>query len=159
MKIQIIVRKITENLGFESPLWSKNFCPFSFSFHFQILVLLFRNQIKHMENVCFYWYLICKTRYSKLVKNKHMQFFMENLKMNRKRAKIFLTLRRGEANPKFLVIFPTMIWIFMEGEGDKIKSRQAFKRDRTLLVALIRSPIFENILLSPNFFQYMSPKA
>ena len=26
-----------------------------------------------------------------------------------------------------------MIWIFMEGEGDEIKSKQASKRDRTLL--------------------------
>ena len=35
---------------------------------FWYLVLLFRNQIKHVENVCFYWYLICKTRYSKMIK-------------------------------------------------------------------------------------------
>ena len=30
-------------------------------------------------------YLICKTRYSKMVKNKDMQFLMENLKMKRKK--------------------------------------------------------------------------
>ena len=30
--------------------------------------------------------------------------------------------------------FPPMIWIFMEGEGDEIKSKQASKRDRTLPV-------------------------
>ena len=29
-----------------------------------------------------------------------------------------------------------MIWIFMEGEGDEIKSKQASKRDRTLLSKL-----------------------
>jgi hypothetical protein len=34
-------------------------------------------------------YLICKTRCSKMVKNKDMQFFMENLKMNRKRTNNF----------------------------------------------------------------------
>ena len=37
---------------------------------FCYLVLLLRNEIKHVEHVCFYWYLICKTIYSKLVKNK-----------------------------------------------------------------------------------------
>ena len=30
-------------------------------------------------------YLICKTTYSKMAKNKGMQFFMENLKMKRKK--------------------------------------------------------------------------
>jgi hypothetical protein len=33
MKIQIMGGKITENLGFKSPLWKANlFCPFFFSF-------------------------------------------------------------------------------------------------------------------------------
>ena len=32
-------------------------------------------------------YLICRIRYSKIAKNKDMQFFMEDLKMNRKRTK------------------------------------------------------------------------
>ena len=62
MEIQIMGGKITENLG------------------------LIRNQIKHDENLGFYLYLICKTRYSKMVKNKDMQFFMENLKMKRKKG-------------------------------------------------------------------------
>ena len=76
VKIQIV--KITENLGFESPLWKVKifFVLFLFIFKkftqnwvsliltiFWYLVLLFRNQIKHVENVCFYWYLICKKRY------------------------------------------------------------------------------------------------
>ena len=60
--------------------------------------------LKMFENVCFYWYLICKTRYSKMVKNKDMQFFMENLKMNKKGTKNFLTFRRGNSNPRFSVI-------------------------------------------------------
>ena len=45
--------------------------------------------------------------------------------MNRKRS--------GDLNHRFSVIFPPRIWIFMEGEGDEIKSKQASKRDRTLL--------------------------
>ena len=90
-----------------------------FFFHFQILhrkvdifyfnhfLISCRNQIKHVENFCFYWYLICKTRY--LVK----QFFIENLKMSRKRTKKILTFRSGDLNPRFSVIFPPIIWIFM----------------------------------------------
>ena len=33
-------------------------------------------------------------------------FFMENLKMNSKRTKTFLTYRSGDSNPRFSVIFP-----------------------------------------------------
>ena len=99
---------------------------------FWYLVLLFRNQIKHVENVCFYWYLICKTRHSKIIKYKDMQFFMDNLKMNRKRTIRFLTFQSRDLNLRFSVIFPPTIWIFMEGEGDEIKSKQASKRDRTI---------------------------
>jgi hypothetical protein len=58
---------------------------------------------------------------------------MESLKMSRKRTKKNLTLRSGDSNPRFLVIFSPMIGIFMEGEGDEIKSKQASKRDMTLL--------------------------
>ena len=60
-----------------------------------------------------------------MVKNKDMQIFM-----NRKRPK---TLDLLDLNPRFSVIFPPMILIFMEGEGDEIKSKQASKRDRTLI--------------------------
>ena len=35
-------------------------------------------------------------------------------------------------NPRFSVIFPPMIWIFMASEEPKIKSKQGSKRDRTL---------------------------
>ena len=39
---------------------------------------------------------------------------------------------KKNSNLRFLVTFPPMIWIFMTGEGDEIKSKQASKRDRTL---------------------------
>ena len=147
MKIQIMGGKITENLGFKSPLRKVkkflSFFLFIFKFFtqnwvsliltiFWYLVLLFRNQIKHVENVCFYWYLICKTRYSKMAKNKDIQFLRRILKWTEKGQKKCLTYRSGDSNPRFSVIFPPMIWIFMEGEGDEIKSKQTSKRDRTL---------------------------
>ena len=65
-------------------------------------------------------------------RNKDMQFFMENLKMKRKKDKFFLTFRSRDLNPRFSVIFPPMICIFTKGERDEIKSKQASKRDRTL---------------------------
>ena len=68
-----------------------------------------------------------------MVKNKGMQFFMENLKMKRKKDKNFLTFKSGDLNPRFSVIFPPMIWIFMWSEEPEIKSKQASKRDRTLV--------------------------
>ena len=41
-----------------------------------------------------------KTRYSKMVQNKDMQFFMENLKMKRKKGQNFFDLpKRGFAEP------------------------------------------------------------
>jgi hypothetical protein len=56
---------------------------------------------------------------------------MENLK--RKKDKIFLTFRSGDLNPRYSIIFPPMIWIFMWSEEPEIKSKQVSKRDRTLL--------------------------
>ena len=47
--------------------------------------------------------------------------------MNRKRTNFFMTFQSGDSNPRFSVIFPSMIWIFMEGEGDEIKSKQDSK--------------------------------
>jgi hypothetical protein len=71
MKIQIIGGKITENLRFKSPLrkvktWLFFFLFISNSSHKSVsgsfilttllyLVWLIRNQIKHVENLCFYW--------------------------------------------------------------------------------------------------------
>ena len=116
MKILIVGGKTTGDLGFKSLLRKVkkilSFFLFIFKFFtqnwtslistiFWYLVLLFRNQIKHVENVCFYWYLICKTRYSKMVKNKDMQFFMENLKMKRKRGKKIWPSLTGIWTPDF----------------------------------------------------------
>ena len=50
-------------------------------------------------------------------------------------------------NPRFSVIFPPTIWIFMEGEGDQIKSKQPSKRDRTLSKPELFSPIWILIVL------------
>ena len=68
-----------------------------------------------------------------MIKDKDIQFFIENLKMKRKKDKKFLTFWSGDLNPRFSVIFPQMIWIFMESEEDEIKSKQASKKDRTLI--------------------------
>ena len=43
-----------------------------------------------------------------------------------------MTFRSGDLNPRFSVIFPPMIWTFMESEEDEIKSKKASKKDRTL---------------------------
>ena len=67
--------------------------------------------------------------YSKMDKDKDMQFFMENLKMKRKKDKKILT---WDLNPRFSVIFPPMIWIWIWSEEPDVKSKQASKRDRTL---------------------------
>ena len=67
-----------------------------------------------------------------MVNNKDMQFFMESLKMKRKKDKKNFTFQSEDLNPRFSVIFPPMIQIVIEGEGDAIKSKQASKRDRTL---------------------------
>ena len=52
---------------------------------------------------------------------------------NEQNDKKKLTFQSRDLNPRFSVIFPPMIWIFMEGEGDEIKSTQASKRDGTLI--------------------------
>ena len=50
-----------------------------------------------------------------MVKNKDMQFCMENLKMKRKRTHIFLTFQSRDLNPRF-----SLPWF--EFQGDKNKS-------------------------------------
>ena len=67
-----------------------------------------------------------------MVKNKGMQFFIENLKMKRKKDKKILTFRSGDLNPGFSVIFPPLIWIFMGSEEDETKSKNASKKNTTL---------------------------
>ena len=70
-------------------------------------------------------WLLKQDKYSKTIKNKDMQFFMENLKMSRKRTKKNFEHPNfgGDSNSRFSVIFPPLIWI--EGEGDEIKSKEA----------------------------------
>ena len=65
--------------------------------------------------------------------------------MKRKRTKS-LTFRSGDLNPRFSVIFPPMIGIFMESEEPEIKSKQASKRDRTLKAAPEKLSILFNKL-------------
>ena len=55
---------------------------------------------------------------------------MKNLKMNKKRTEKILTFRSRDLCLRFSVTFPSMI--FIQGEGEKIKSKQAPNRDRTL---------------------------
>ena len=68
---------------------------------FKYLFLLIRNQIKHIENIWFYWYLICKTRYEKMIKDNDMQFCMKNLKMKRKKDKKIWPSLTGIWTPDF----------------------------------------------------------
>ena len=67
------------------------------------------------------WFV--KQDIKKMVKIKDTQFCVKNLKMNREKDKKILTFRSGDSNPRFSVILPPTIWIFMEGEGDEIKYR------------------------------------
>ena len=50
-----------------------------------------------------------------------MQIFIENLKMN---SAGIGQIKFDLSDPRFSVIFPPMIWIFMEVEGDEIESRK-----------------------------------
>ena len=61
-----------------------------------------------------------------MVKDKDMQFCMENLKMKRKGPNFFWPSRAGIWTPDFL-IFQPMIWIFTEGKDDGIKYKQPSK--------------------------------
>ena len=80
-----------------------------------------------------------------MVKNKGMQFFMENLKMKRKKENFFLTFWSGDLNPRFSGIFLPMIWIFIWSEELEIKWKQASERDMTLLeIFLITLTLEEN---------------
>ena len=47
--------------------------------------------------------------------------------MKRKKGQKFSTFRSGDLNPRFSVIFPPMIWIFMESEEVEIKSYKLLK--------------------------------
>ena len=58
-----------------------------------------------------------------MVKCKDMQFCMEIWKWKEKGQNCVWPFEAGIQTPDF-IIFPTMIWIFMEGKGEGIKSRQ-----------------------------------
>ena len=58
-----------------------------------------------------------------MVKHKDMQFFMENLKINRKKARNCFDLQEMGFKPQIFSKFPTHDLIFHGREGDKIKSK------------------------------------
>ena len=71
-------------------------------------------------------------------KNKDMQFLWKIWKKNKKQKKFKKKFDLPERkNPRFSVIFPPMIWIFIGSKEPDIKSKQASKRDRTLSEAKI----------------------
>ena len=52
--------------------------------------------------------------------------------MKRKKNKTNLPYRSRNLNPRFSLMSPPMIWIFIESVEPEIKSKQSSKRDRTL---------------------------
>ena len=66
-----------------------------------------------------------------MAKNKDMQLFMENLKMKRKKEQKSFDLPEQGFEPQIFSNFPTHDLNFHE--ESEIKSKQASKRDRTLL--------------------------
>ena len=59
-----------------------------------------------------------------MVKKQRYAVFYGEFENEKKKGQNFLTFRSGDLNPGFSVIFPHMIWIFMESEEDEIKSSQ-----------------------------------
>ena len=76
------------------------------------------------------WFV--KLDFQKWLKNKVFYGEFENEQKNDKKI---LTFRSRDSNPRFSVIFLPKIWIFLEGEGDEIKSKQASKRGKTLILS------------------------
>ena len=114
MKIQFMGGKITENLGFESPLQKvKKNCPFSV--HFEILhifvfnhfwISCFRNQISIKTNIFNMFYLITKQDIKKWLKSKIPSFLWRIWKWQEKKGqKIFDLLERG-FEPQIFSNFP-----------------------------------------------------
>ena len=60
----------------------------------------------------------------KMVKIKDTQFCVKKMKIKIGQKIFDRPESSGDLNPRFSVIILPMIWIFMEGEGDEIKSRQ-----------------------------------
>ena len=117
-------------VGIPAPFFLPIFKFFSQNWEYLILPFFI---FWYVENIWFYCYLIWKTWYSEMVQDKDLKFFYWEFENEKKKDKTFLTLWSGDLNPRFSVIFPPMIWIFIEGKGDKVKSKQASKIDRTLL--------------------------
>ena len=74
--------------------------------------------------------------------------------MKRKKGQKIFDLPERGFEPQIFSNFPAHDWIFMEGEGDEIKSKQASKRDRTLPL----SKLSTYLLYSSDGFQQMPPK-
>ena len=68
----------------------------------------------------------------KWLETKIYSFFYGEFEIEKKKVQKKFDLWCGDLNPRFSIIFPPIIWIFMEREGPEIKSKQASKRDRTL---------------------------
>ena len=74
------------------------------------------------------------------------------------RKKKEMTIWSGDLNPRFSVILPPMIWILMESEEPKIKSKQASKKecafgmDLNLLYMAISRVLSPYIRLTCSFF-------
>ena len=75
------------------------------------------------------WFV--KQDIQKWLKTKICSFYGE-FENEKKKGQKKLFFWSGNLNPGFSVIFLPMIWIFMKSEEDEIKSKQAYKKDRTL---------------------------
>ena len=68
----------------------------------------------------------------------------EEFENEKKKEQIFFDLpERGNLKPRFLVIFLPIIWIFMESDEPKIKSKQALKEIELCAIMVYRMSIME----------------
>ena len=74
------------------------------------------------------WFV--KQNIEKWLKKQRYAVFYGEFENEQKKDKSFLTFRSRVSNHRFSVIFPLMIWIFMEGRVTyEIKSKKASKRE------------------------------
>ena len=71
-----------------------------------------------------------------MVKLKDIHFCVKNLKMKRKKEKKCFDLPERGFEPQIFSNFPAHDLNFMESEEPEIKSKQASKRDRTLVTLI-----------------------
>ena len=86
-------------------------------------ILLFKSNVdknKHVQHFLFDFEVTRQDSYKKNQDTPCEEFENET----KKKDKNFVTFLSRDSNPRFSVIFLPTIWIFMEGEGDEIKSRQ-----------------------------------